>query len=101
MVDQGDVLGEIFPAFVTELERLLQQEGEPLLATMVGVLRFHSWCECEQDNCQTFYTAAPPSDAYGRGHRNVPLSPDRGMIILDVVDDVIKCIEVLDRDPLS
>ncbi|WP_436786419.1 hypothetical protein [Yinghuangia sp. YIM S10712] len=42
-------------------------------------------------------TAARPEGAYGSGHRNICLLPAKGVIILDVVDDVVMFVEVLDR----
>ena len=58
-------------------------------------------CDCGDDFCQSFYTQPPAEGAYGPGHRNVGLSPDRpGMLILDVVDSLIMYVEVVDRPPL-
>ncbi len=45
-----------------------------------------------------FYVRPMPKGAYGPGHRNVPLTPQDGMLILDVVDEKIAAVEVLDRD---
>jgi hypothetical protein len=59
-------------------------------------------CGCGDDFCQSFYTRPSPVGAYGSGHRNVGLTPSQsGMLILDVVDDVIMFVEVLDRRPLD
>jgi hypothetical protein len=56
----------------------------------------------EPDFCQSFYTQPPPAGAYGPGHRCVALSPHRpGMLVLDVVDDLIMFVEVIDRPPLD
>ncbi|MBC6460781.1 hypothetical protein HKK72_23285 [Actinomadura sp. HBU206391] len=53
------------------------------------------------DFCKSFYTAPPPKGAYGAGHRCVPLLPDKGMIVMDVVHDEIQLVEILYRDSLS
>ena len=44
--------------------------------------------------------AAEAKAAYGAGHRNVALTPARGMLILDVVDERIAAVEVLYRDEI-
>jgi hypothetical protein len=57
---------------------------------------------CGDDFCQSFGTQPPPAEAYGLGHRNVVLSPSwAGMLVLDVVDDLIMFVEVIDRPPLD
>jgi hypothetical protein len=45
-----------------------------------------------------FYTRPKPNGSYGSGHRNVALAPEDGMVILDVVEEKIACVEVLYRD---
>jgi hypothetical protein len=47
--------------------------------------------------CSTFYTQPKPEGSFGPGHRNVALTPEEGMLILDVVTGEIACVEVLDR----
>jgi hypothetical protein len=101
MDQQPQRLGELFPALVGELVDLLRVEGEDELASSVPFLRFREWCSCQEDSCQSFYTAPPPEGAYGPGHRCVPLLPQRAMIVLDVVDDEIRFVEILGGDPLS
>jgi hypothetical protein len=49
------------------------------------------------DFCATFYVRPKPEGAYGRDHRNVPLTPKGGMLILDVVGEKIAGVEVLYR----
>jgi len=54
------------------------------------------------DFCRSFYTQPPPAGAYGPRHRNVALSPmGPGVLILDVVDDVIMFVEIIDRPSLD
>ena len=44
-------------------------------------------------------TRLPKLDGgFGTGHRNVRLTPEEGMLILDVVAEEIACVEVLDRN---
>jgi hypothetical protein len=50
-------------------------------------------------------TPAPRStrdpSRFGSGHRNVALTPDDGMLIIDVVGEVFACIEALYRDEMA
>jgi hypothetical protein len=88
-------LADILPSFATELRQLLQEQGEPELAAQVPGLVILDRCRCGDDFCATFYTQPKPKGAYGPGHRNVALTPEEGMLILDVVGDKIACVEVL------
>lgn len=60
-------------------------------------MRILERCRCGDDFCATFYTLPKPVGAYGPSHQNVTLTPEEGMLILDVVDGEIACVEVLDR----
>ncbi|MFI0351679.1 hypothetical protein [Actinomadura sp. 9N407] len=101
MSQDAQRLGELYPELVGELVDLLRAEGEDGLASSVPFLRFIEWCPCSDDFCKSFYSAPPPPGAYGTGHRCVPLLPDEGMIVLDVVHDEITFVEILDRASLS
>jgi hypothetical protein len=95
-VDQDQPLvRELFPELVAELIACLREEGETDLAISAWDIRLHSWCGCNDDFCQSFYTAEPPDGAYGSGHRCVPLLPRNGDLILDVVKKRIMFVEVL------
>ncbi len=85
------------PAFATELQQLLTDRGEPELAAQVPGLAILDRCRCGDDFCATFYTQPKPEGSFGPGHRNVVLTPDEGMLVLDVVTGEIACVEVLDR----
>jgi hypothetical protein len=93
-------LGEALPEFCDELKSLLLEAGEPQLAEQVSSLQIEDRCRCGDDFCATFYTGSKPEGSYGPQHRNIVLSPVKGMLILDVVADEIKCVEVLYRDEL-
>jgi hypothetical protein len=54
-------------------------------------------CRCGDNICATFYTQPKPEGSFGPVHRNVALTPEEGMLILDVVAGEIACVEVLDR----
>jgi hypothetical protein len=93
-------LREVYPDLCTELIELLNVDGHTDLGICAYDLRIVAPCSCGDDFCQSFYTAPPPNGAYGPGHRNVPLFPKLGMLILDVVHGRIMFVEVLDRPPL-
>jgi hypothetical protein len=92
------LLNSSLPNLSRELTALLLTAGEPDLAAQIGGLEIVQRCPCNDDFCATFYTAPRPAGAYGPGHRNISLEPEKGMIILDVVDERIMKVEVLYRD---
>jgi hypothetical protein len=94
------LLFETFPALAQELERLLIETNQPALSAQIGTLTIVDRCRCGDDFCATFYTEPRPQGSYGPNHRNVELSPAKGMIILDVVGAKIACVEVLYRDEI-
>jgi hypothetical protein len=94
------LVSESFPEFSQELQDLLRTEGEVGLAEQGLDLKLFDRCRCGDDFCATRYAQPKPQGSYGFGHRNVALSPKTGMIILDVVDAKIACIEVLYRDEI-
>ena len=54
-------------------------------------------CRCGDGFCATFYTAPKPDGGYGSGHECLAVESCDGMIILDLVEDEIRCVEVLYR----
>lgn len=86
---------DALPAVAVELRNGLLTLGEDALAASVESLRLLDRCRCGDSFCGTFYTAPPPQGAYGPTHRNIELDSDHGMIILDVVDERIACVEIL------
>jgi hypothetical protein len=96
------LVSDSWPGLAAELAATLRAIGEDGLAAQVMHLRVLDECDCGDGFCQSFYTQPPPVGAYGPGHRNIALSPDRsGMLVLDVVDYVIMFVEVVDRPPLA
>jgi hypothetical protein len=92
--------GEVLPALSQELERLLNEAGEAELASQVSGLEILDRCRCGDDFCASFYTQPKSKGAYGPGNRNVVLEPDKGMLILDVLHDVIAHVEILHRNEI-
>lgn len=89
-----------FPNLAGEIARLLIEEGEQELACTVADLTIVERCRCGDDFCATMYTVRPPQGSWGRGHRNVPLDPKDGFLILDVLGHEIVEIEVLFRNEI-
>ena len=92
-------LSSVDPGFSSALRSLLVAAGENALALEVDSLNIINRCRCGDDFCATFYTQPPPAGAHGPAHRNVILDPKEGMIILDVVDEHVACVEVLYNEP--
>ena len=89
---------DVLPELASELRHALQQDGREELASQVGSLRIVEMCGCGDDFCASFYTGPQPEGGWGSGHENVVPDVDTGMLILDVVDGIIRYVEVLYRD---
>jgi hypothetical protein len=94
-------LADAIPEFAQELEELLAAQGELALAAQIHELKIMSHCRCGDDFCATFYTQPKPTGSYGPHHSNIEVRPKQGMIILDLVDGNIMCVEVLFRYEIS
>ena len=92
------LLIESLPELSRELTELLITAREPGLAAQIDDLEIVAKCSCTDEFCASFYTAPKPVGSYGPKHRNLELAPEKGMIILDLVDDRIVHVEVLYRD---
>lgn len=97
-IKKHDRVVDILPDLAAELQRLLMQDGQQDLAAQVADLRIVERCRCGDDFCATFYVQMEPRGSWGPTHRNLPLTPNAGMIILDIVNERIACVEVLYRD---
>ena len=92
------LLAEALPEFAAEVQKLADRSGDEGLPEQVPTLRIFDRCRCGEDFCATFYTAPPPAQGWGPRHTNVDLDANAGMMVLDLVDGKIVCIEVLNRD---
>ncbi|MEV6394613.1 hypothetical protein AB0M39_07480 [Streptomyces sp. NPDC051907] len=102
MEQDHPLVRDVYPDLIAELIALLEAEGERELAIVVWDVRLVARCDCGDDFCQSFHTAVrPKGKPYGEGHRCVPLLPEKGMLVLDVVYGRIMYIEVLDRQPMT
>ena len=97
------LLVHVLPEFAAELERLLAAAERPDLAAQVQTLRVTGGDRCGDDFCQSFYTDARPRGDWQREgqYEIVPLDPDDGMVILDVVGGRIRFVEVLYREDVK
>jgi hypothetical protein len=109
-------LRQIWPDVLDRLKRLLTESGEIELAATVEGLEGYDRCRCGSDHCATIYTKPRPSGGFGPSHRNIvfrnadTIDLDTRLrvgdtstartteytTILDVVDEEIRCIEILD-----
>lgn len=92
---------DLLPAFAAELEHALGADGEHQLADQVASLVIVFRCGCGDDFCSSFYTGARPNGSWGPSLRTVTPAVATGMVILDVVDDVIRHVEVLHCDDVK
>ncbi len=92
------LLNSVLPELSKELEGLLERQNEAALAAQVSSLAIVDRCRCEDDFCATFYTQPKPDGAYGPTHYCLEVEPERGMIILDLLNGKIASVEVLYRD---
>ena len=94
------------PAFYSEVERLLAEEGRTDLVEQLPGLQLARRCTCKQRDCATFYvTGARPlnvveKNVIGVRHgESIPLDADTGWVIFDVDNfGRPRGIEVLNRD---
>jgi hypothetical protein len=92
---------DVLPRFSVELIEALVDQGGAHLAKQVPGLQVVARCDCGDDFCSSFYVAPRPDGSWGPGHRNVVVEDAKGMVVLDVVDDVITYVEVLDRPDVA
>lgn len=90
-------VAEVLPELSKEITLALRGEGETALADQVDQLHIESVCPCGDDFCSSFYTGPFPNGPWGNDHRTIPLPTEQGMVNLDVVEGVIRYVEVLYR----
>jgi len=92
---------EVAPTLAGEIEASLIQMARPDLGKQIGELEIVSRCGCGDSFCNSFYVGPPPKGAWGPDYDCVPVSMERGMVVLDVVEGQIQHVEVLDREELT
>jgi hypothetical protein len=93
------LLRDLAPAFVSELVGALKRDGHELLVDQVVSLELWDRCGCQVKSCCSFYTGPKPLEPWRNvgDHFNLVPSVRKGMVVLDVVDGVIRYVEILDR----
>jgi hypothetical protein len=87
------MLNEVLPDLLEEIIYLLKQQGADPLEAKLRALRIESVCDCGDDNCASFATAAEVKVA-----NYVELQSMEGQVIIDLnAADEICFIEVLGR----
>jgi hypothetical protein len=92
------LLIEILPELARELEDLLKEQNELVLASQVSALVIVDRCRCGDGFCSSIYMQPKPEGRYGPDHRSFDLDAEKGMIILDVVSGLNAQVEILNRD---
>ena len=96
--DDSPLVAELLPDLATELAEALLDDGEAGLASQVSSLRIVELCGCDDDFCASFYTLPKPDGGWGSDQKNVVPPVKNGLVVLDVVDGIIRYVEVIDRD---
>jgi hypothetical protein len=87
------MLNEVLPDLLEEIAYLLKQQGADPLEAKLRRLRIESVCDCGDENCASFATAAEVKVA-----NYVELQSMEGQVIIDLnAADEICFIEVLGR----
>jgi hypothetical protein len=87
------LISQILPDLVEEMVFLLQGTGAEPLEEQLRALRIESICDCGDDNCASFATAAEV-----KVNEVVELNPSEGFLIIDLNQAQQICfIEVLGR----
>jgi hypothetical protein len=90
---ESPMLNEVLPDLLEEIIYLLKQQGGDPLEAKLRALRIESVCDCGDDNCASFATAAEVKVA-----NYVELQSMEGQVIIDLnAADEICFIEVLGR----
>jgi len=87
------LMSDILPDLVEEIADLLKQTMAAPLEEQVRRLRIVAICDCGDESCASFATAAEV-----KVHRTVELDPIEGHLIIDLnSSDEICFVEVLER----
>lgn len=91
------LLADALPEFAAELAALLRKAGYDNLAAEVPFITITSRCPCGDSFCATMYVHSRQIERV-EDMNGVDLDTEKGMVVLDVVEGRITCIEVLNRD---
>lgn len=94
-------LVELFPHLVDVLGGALAARGRHRLAASCRSVEVVDRCRCDAEGCATFYVAPKPSGPFGPGHENLVISEWPTLLVVDVVDDELRCIELVDEPKMA
>ncbi len=91
------MMNDVLPDLLEEIVYLLKQQGADPLEAKLRALRIESVCDCGDENCASFATAAEVKVA-----NYVELQSIEGQVIIDLnANDEICFIEVLGRPDIK
>ena len=91
---------ELSPGLAGVLHASLVADGRFDLVDTVEELEAQEPRSCGDAFCTSCYTGPRPDGRWGPDHENLVYDLAEGMLVLDVVDGVIRFVEVLDRPTL-
>lgn len=94
------LLADVLPDFSLELWSALLDAGHTDLADQVPDLVVGDPCSCGDTFCSSFYTGSPPVGSWAPGFHSVWVQAASGVVVLDVVDGIIRFVEIIDRPEL-
>jgi hypothetical protein len=97
----GPLLIDVMPEVAEELRILISKSDFSGVDDQIATLCIVDRCQCGENSCATFYTAPRPNGAWGPGHENVSLDSKSGLLVLDLLNRIIVCVEVLDRKDIK
>jgi hypothetical protein len=87
---------DVLPVTAEIIAALLTREGYDALAEQISDLMIFDRCRCESPHCASFYTQPKPDGHYGPTHSGFMLPFPAGLMIFDMLGDMIAFIEILD-----
>lgn len=95
-------LKDSLPDFAHELEQLLLKENRPELACQVENMQVDmDRCVSGEEFFAMLCTGLQPSKGWGVGQTTIMLAPDRGNILVDVIDGDIIAVEIYFREDIQ
>ena len=91
------LLDDTRPLLANEITRALVSQGERGLASQVHTLPIVEPCGCGDDFCISFFTGPRPDRRWADegDFENIEVAVSTGYTILDLVDGIIRYVEVL------
>ncbi len=95
---KGKLLIDCLPDFARELEALLMMEQDSELARQTPLMQLDAAeCGSSEDFCSILCTGLKPGRDWGRGDTSIVLKPDRGSVLLNVLECGTMSVQVFFR----